>query len=31
MIEGIFKAKKFNAVIHFAASIVVPESVKNPS
>jgi len=28
MIEGIFKAKKFDAVIHFAASIVVPESVK---
>jgi len=30
MIEGMFKAKKFDAVIHFAASIVVPESVKNP-
>lgn len=30
LIEGIFKAKKFDAVIHFAASIVVPESVKNP-
>lgn len=30
VIEGIFKAKKFDAVIHFAASIVVPESVKNP-
>ena len=30
LIEGIFKAKNFDAVIHFAASIVVPESVKNP-
>jgi UDP-glucose 4-epimerase len=30
IIEGIFKTKKFDAVIHFAASIVVPESVKNP-
>ncbi|MEJ5172726.1 MAG: UDP-glucose 4-epimerase GalE [Hydrogenothermaceae bacterium] len=30
VIEGILKAKKFDAVIHFAASIVVPESVKNP-
>jgi len=30
MIEGMFKAKKFDAVIHFAASTVVPESVKNP-
>jgi len=30
MIEGMFKAKKFDVVIHFAASIVVPESVKNP-
>jgi UDP-glucose 4-epimerase len=30
MIEEIFKAKQFDAVIHFAASIVVPESVKNP-
>ncbi|MEZ0322739.1 MAG: UDP-glucose 4-epimerase GalE [Hydrogenothermaceae bacterium] len=30
VIEGIFKAKKFDAVIHFAASIVVPESVRNP-
>lgn len=29
-IEGIFKAKKFDAVIHFAANTVVPESVKNP-
>lgn len=30
LIEGIIKAKKFDAVIHFAASIVVPESVSNP-
>lgn len=30
IVEGIFKAKKFDAVIHFAASIVVPESVRNP-
>jgi len=30
LIEGIFKAKKFDAIIHFAASIVVPESVQNP-
>ena len=30
LIEGIFKAKKFDVVIHFAASIIVPESVKNP-
>jgi len=30
MIEGVFKAKNFEAVIHFAASIVVPESVENP-
>ncbi len=29
-IEGIFKAKKFDAVIHFAASLIVPESVTNP-
>ena len=29
-IEGIFKAKKFDAVIHFAASLIVPESVENP-
>ncbi len=29
-IEGIFKAKKFDAVIHFAASLIVPESVKDP-
>ncbi len=29
-IEGIFKARKFDAVIHFAASLIVPESVKDP-
>ncbi len=29
-IEGIFKARKFDAVIHFAASLIVPESVSNP-
>jgi len=29
-IEGIFKAKKFDVVIHFAASLIVPESVENP-
>ncbi len=29
-IEGIFKAKSFDAIIHFAASIVVPESIQNP-
>ncbi|MEA1918894.1 MAG: GDP-mannose 4,6-dehydratase, partial [Campylobacterota bacterium] len=29
-IETIFKAASFDAVIHFAASIVVPESVENP-
>jgi UDP-glucose 4-epimerase len=29
-IERIFKAKKFDAIIHFAASLVVPESVENP-
>ncbi len=29
-IEGIFKARRFDAVIHFAASLIVPESVKNP-
>ncbi|WP_035586593.1 UDP-glucose 4-epimerase GalE [Hippea jasoniae] len=29
-IRGIFKAKHFDAIIHFAASIVVPESVENP-
>lgn len=30
MIEGIFKAKSFDSILHFAASIVVPESVENP-
>ena len=30
MIEQIFKKKKFDAVIHFAANIRVDESVKNP-
>ncbi|MDA3946669.1 MAG: UDP-glucose 4-epimerase GalE [Helicobacteraceae bacterium] len=30
MIESIFKANQFDALIHFAASIVVPESVENP-
>ena len=29
-IESIFKTNKFDALIHFAASIVVPESVENP-
>jgi len=29
-VEAIFKAEQFDAVIHFAASIVVPESVSNP-
>lgn len=29
-IEGIFKARRFDAVIHFAASLIVPESVTNP-
>jgi len=29
-VESIFKANQFDAVIHFAASIVVPESVKDP-
>jgi len=29
-IEGIFKARKFDAIIHFAASLIVPESVENP-
>jgi UDP-glucose 4-epimerase len=29
-IEGIFKAGKFDAVIHFAASLIVPESVEKP-
>ncbi len=30
VIEKIFKNNSFDAVIHFAASIVVPESVENP-
>ena len=30
LIEGVFRAKKFDAIIHFAASIVVPESVEKP-
>lgn len=29
-VSEIFAAKKFDAVIHFAASIIVPESVENP-
>lgn len=29
-IEGIFKTKDFDVIIHFAASLIVPESVKNP-
>jgi len=28
--EGVFKAKKFDAIIHFAASLIVPESVEKP-
>jgi UDP-glucose 4-epimerase len=30
LIEDIFKRENFDAVVHFAASIVVPESVKKP-
>jgi len=30
LIEGIFKAKKFDVIFHFAASIIVSESMKNP-
>ncbi len=30
MIWGIFKSEKFDVIIHFAASLVVPESVSNP-
>lgn len=30
LIESIFAVNKFDALIHFAASIVVPESVANP-
>jgi len=29
-IRGIFKAYKFDAILHFAASLIVPESVENP-
>ena len=29
-LEGVFKAHDFEAVLHFAAHIVVPESVENP-
>ena len=29
-IEALLKANKFDTIIHFAASIVVPESVENP-
>ena len=29
-VEELFKSKKFNSVIHFAAALIVPESVKNP-
>ncbi len=29
-VEKIFKEKRFDSIIHFAASLVVPESVKNP-
>jgi UDP-glucose 4-epimerase len=29
-IEGIFKAKRFDSIIHFAASLIVPESVEKP-
>ena len=30
MIEGIFKSENFDAIIHFAASLIVSESVENP-
>lgn len=30
VVEDFFKVEKFDAVIHFAAKIVVPESVENP-
>jgi len=30
LIEKIMKEKNFDAVIHFAASIIVPESIENP-
>ncbi|WP_051429992.1 UDP-glucose 4-epimerase GalE [Lebetimonas sp. JH292] len=29
-IKGIFKTKKFDVIIHFAASLIVPESVEKP-
>ena len=29
-IEGIFSSNYFHSIIHFAASIIVPESVRNP-
>lgn len=29
-VEAVFKSETFDALIHFAASIVVPESVENP-
>ena len=29
-IEGIFKSNEFDSIIHFAASLIVPESVENP-
>ena len=29
-IKGIFKSKHFDAIIHFAASLIVPESVEKP-
>jgi UDP-glucose 4-epimerase len=30
MIEGIFKSEDFDVIIHFASSLIVPESVENP-
>ncbi|MCF6201377.1 MAG: UDP-glucose 4-epimerase GalE, partial [Hydrogenimonas sp.] len=30
LIEGVFKGRKFDSLLHFAASIVVPESVEKP-
>jgi UDP-glucose 4-epimerase len=30
LLEELFAAKKFDAVLHFAGSIIVPESVENP-
>ena len=29
-IRGIFKSENFDSIIHFAASLIVPESVENP-